>query len=854
MNVLSKLSIKNLRMNKKRTISTIVGIILSVALICGVATIATSFRETLIQNAINKSGNWHIKLEGVKEKDEKVLEKNIDIENIYKVKNVGYSKLDGIKNVDKPYLNVFSMDKNSFTNLKFKLEEGRFPENNNEIVIPKHLEYNGGVKLKVGDTVKLAIGKRVTLDNFKLYPSNPYNEEDEKLENTNLYEFKIVGVLERPSYDFEPISNPGYTAITTNLNKGDLEEFILLKNPNEYKESVTEILGAKNFKEVESNSGKFKFENFKFNNELIRWQTFNFEPSSLNAIITLCSILIFVIIFTSVFCIRNSFAIATTEKIKMYGMLASVGTTKKQIRKNVIFEALILGAIGIPFGILGGLLGIYLLLKVVNILVGDFLLDGTLFAFKASLIGMIISAVLGFITVYLSAISSARKASKVSPIESLKNSNEIKLKSKKLKTPKIIEKLFGAGGVIAYKNLKRSKKKYRTTVISLTVSIFVFITMSSFVKNMFNISSRYYKNLDYNIEINNVSNKMTNKEFNKILNLGNIKDKHILYHMPQTSSIVISDTSKFIKKFDIEYNELGKEQKRKIEEMYLNVVGLDKNTYNNYLKKLGINEKNAKNKAVLYDIALEYDEKEKTEKEYRAYNYNKKDKIIGKLQHNKKDFEIEILDVANKGPIGFEKCYSNAGYLFVNVEDFSNLEFSVDKILINSDDPNTFESNFKKEFNTHEFRLENIYKYVQQEKAISIVISIFLYGFITIITLIGVTNIFNTITSNIELRQKEFAMLKSIGMTKKEFNKMVNLETIFYSTKSLIYGIILGLIGTFALYKAASIKIEAGIYIPVVPIVISVIAVFILVFVIMKYSINKINKQNTIETIRKDNI
>ena len=134
------------------------------------------------------------------------------------------------------------------------------------------------------------------------------------------------------------------------------------------------------------------------------------------------------------------------------------------------------------------------------------------------------------------------------------------------------------------------------------------------------------------------------------------------------------------------------------------------------------------------------------------------------------------------------------------------------------------------------------------------IIKIFLYGFITVITLIGVTNIFNTITSNMELRQKEFAMLKSIGMTKKEFDRMINLETIFYSTKSLIYGIALGLIGTFVLYKAFSIKIEKGIYIPINPIIISIIAVFILVFAIMRYSMSKINKQNIIETIRNENI
>ena len=134
-----------------------------------------------------------------------------------------------------------------------------------------------------------------------------------------------------------------------------------------------------------------------------------------------------------------------------------------------------------------------------------------------------------------------------------------------------------------------------------------------------------------------------------------------------------------------------------------------------------------------------------------------------------------------------------------------------------------------------------------------LVIKIFLYGFISVITLIGVTNIFNTITSNMELRQKEFAMLKSVGMTKKEFNRMINLETVFYGTKSLIYGITLGMIGTYFIYRAFKNNITTFAF-PGIAIAISVVAVFILIFVIMKYSVRKINKQNTIETIRKENI
>ena len=851
MNVLSKLSIKNLKMNKKRTISTIVGIILSIALICGVGTLCTSFRESLIQSTIDRSGYWHLNVNNVSAKQEQELEHNIDIGKITKIQEIGYGKLDGIINPMKPYLKLYSMSNDSFKELRLKLTEGRFPQNKNEVIISRHLNYNGGLDYKIGDEINLDIGQRKTLDDYDVSVSNPYNKDDEKIVNSNNITFKVVGIIERPSYDFEKHQDPGYSIISTGYDKGKNNFFLSFKEPKDYKNTLLEIFELNDYKLLEYPKEDLKFEDFVINNELLRWQVLDFGATTMNMITTVAGIAIAIIIFTSVFCIRNSFAISTTEKTKLYGMLSSVGTTKKQIRKNVIFEALILGVIGIPLGIIGGLFAIFVLIKVVNILVGNFILNGSEFVFRTSPLVIILSIILGFITVYLSAISSARKASKVSPIENLRNSDKIKLNNKDLKTPKFINKIFGTGGVIAYKNLKRSKKKYRTTVISLTVSIFIFIVMNSFLHNMFGMSNEFFKDMKYNIEIS-YRDPISSEDVIKILNLGNIKESHIIYGESNGSILLLNDKSKFTIKQDKFTDEnTGDVIYKEADEKYLPIIGLDKNTYNNYLKELGIKKVENVHSGILYDYDIKHDEKGKSEG-YRVYNYEQGDTIRGKLIRDGENFDIVINAITKEGPIGFERNHSSSGFLFINIDDYKDFTFNVDRILIDSDDPNTFESKFIKEFKN--LNCDNIYKISQEEKAVSIVISIFLYGFITVITLIGVTNIFNTITSNIELRQKEFAMLKSIGMTKKEFNRMVNLETLFYSTKSLIYGIVLGLLGTFAFNKAFSIKIESGMYIPIIPIIISIIAVFILVFIIMRYSINKINKKNTIETIRNENI
>jgi putative ABC transport system permease protein len=845
MNILNKLSIKNLKLNKKRTISTIIGIVLSVALICAVATMATSFRETLLQGAISKRGYYHIKLSDITENDIKDIKNNRDIKDIKQIQEVGYAELKTSQNKDKPYIHLYSMENSTFEFLKFKLIEGNFPKNENEIIISKHIITNGKSDIKIGDTITLDVGKRISSDNIELDSSCSYNSEHEKIEDSEKHTFKVVGMIERPDYTFENTGDPGYTMITTNLNRGKTEAYLSLKKPKEYKSSISELLGV-NYDDldvIEKNGGETKYKH-EINSEILRWEVFAFSDSTVSMLYSVIGVVIFIIIFTSVFCIRNSFAISITEKIKMYGMLSSVGATRKQIKKNVIFEAMALGLIGIPLGILSGLFADFVLLKIVNVLLSDALVGyANGIVFKVSIIPIIISIILGFITIYLSAISSAKKAAKVSPIEQLRNSDEIKIKNKKLKTPKIIEKVFKTGGVLAYKNLKRSKKKYRTTVISIAVSVFIFITMNAFITNMFDLTGQYYEDYDYNFIVE--SSKFTDEEINKIVKQESVESYHILYQPKRMYEI--RDLSKI--------HEYGKEliTEELSGEKYcgLYLVALDEASFKEYSKKIGVKFEDVKDTGILCDEYNEYDKETGAVELKRLYKYEKGDTIVG--EYNKEELKIKVGDVSKIKPYGLEGVLYDGGYLVVNKNEFKNIDFS-DDVTITIQSNNTTELQTAIEEKDSSLTIVNLEDVAKEEKSMILVTNIFLYGFIAVITLIGVTNIFNTITSNMELRQKEFAMLKSIGMTKKEFNRMINLETLFYGTKSLLYGIILGLLGTLAMYKAFSVKIDAGMYIPIKPIIISVIFVFILIFIIMRYSISKINKQNTIETIRKENI
>lgn len=845
MNILKKLTNKNLKLNKKRTIGTIIGVILSTAMLCAVATMVTSFKYSLMVDAIETSGYYHLSFDEIDSKKVKELELNKEIKDIYQFYNMGYASYD-LEVAPLPYFDIKSANKDDLQALKFKLAEGRYPRNSSELLIN---EIFLGDELKIGAKVKLDVGKRVVSDGVTgdTEINSHFYQQGERLVDTKPLEYTIVGSYSNDVYTYRSY------AFTTGVQNDKITAYLALKNPKKYDKVIPPILGYDDYRRAVTHSGDFTA--YEINTELLRWEALAFSDSFSTMLYTVAGVVIFIIMVSSIFCIRNSFAISTTEKMKMYGMLSSVGATRKQIKKCVIYEGLVISLIGIPIGILCGLLGDFILFKVVNLIAGELIFaSSNALCFKTSILAIFVAVVLGFLTVYFSSIFSARKASKVSPIENLRSSNEVKIKSSKLKTPKIIEKLFKTGGVLAYKNLKRSKKKYRTTVISLTVSIFVFISMSAFINEGFKQSGNYYQNFDYNFQIyGNVDEFSTNlniiKHFKNIDSIYLVYDSYNPFVNYDKAKINILGSDPYINTCE-DKADTGFESSECKDFIYTGVILLDDDTFASYLKKNKLSYDKNKDKAIIYDTVRYYDEKEDKQKVGRRLKYEAGDVLeLYDINGQKQSFPVGA--VASESVYGQEGVSDFYGSIILNQKYYDNIEVGYLNIYIDSDKPNKLAEeieNFSKDISYH-----NLDEEVQAQKAMILVISIFLYGFIAIISLVGVTNIFNTITSNMDLRAREFAMLKSIGMTKKEFNRMVNLETILYSSKSLFYGIILGIIGSIAIHKAFSENIEMSYQVPYSAILISVIFVFVIVYIIMRYSIRKINKQNTIETIRNEN-
>ena len=857
MTLLNRLTIKNLKLNKKRTIVTIIGIMLSVALITAVASMYASGIKSLIKYETIIKGDFHTAFYNVPISDVDKFINNRNVEKLNITEGLGYAKIDS-KNEDKPYAYLKGFTKDALNNLSVRLVKGRLPENTNEIVIPTHLKTNGRLDLKLNDSITLEVGKRIDSKGSELSQSDKYqNTAGEQLVEMQTKTYKIVGIIERPATNIEYYTAPGYTFITyidsKNLSGNvDIYAKFTKDGVKNWDKTIANILGVSQVlfrkvynQEIESEKLTEQLKKtymFDMNKYLIDLETNPISSTSMGDLGKVLAIVIVIIVFTSIFCIKNSFDISITEKIRQYGMLRSIGATKKQIKRNVFYEATILGLIGIPLGIILGCLATYILIIISNYYLTDVIQTGFKLELVFSTYAILVAIILGIITIYFSALKSATRASKVSEIDSIRNSANLKISSKKIKSPKYIKKLFGIGGVISFKNLKRNKKKYRTTIISITVSTFVFIALYSFMELAFQNVNNELKVSDFNISLStNAINDYSYNKFLKTVNLSGVEDYAILRNSE------LSFTGSHSSKEYLEY--FGTKKKNDAEED-ITIFAIGQKQYNKYIKSLGLKYDDIKDKVILFDkqYITSYDKNNnKIIKNIRVYDFNKGDVITS----TNSQLNLEIGAISSIGP-NLLKNLSNS-YLIISDEMFDKIAKTNNlDIYYKASNADKLQDELDSYLNGESYNINNQEENVRIMNNLFTLIAIFLYGFIIVISLIGITNIFNTITTNMELRKQEFAMLKSIGMTSKEFKRMIRLESLFMGIKSLLFGILIGIILSYLIYLSSDSDIPYKL--PIVAIIISILVVFILISLIMKYSLNKISKQNTIETIRNENI
>ncbi len=934
MNLMKTLTLKNLKLNRKRTIVTIVGIILATALLSALVTLVSSFQYSMIEYQKQKDGDFHVKFSNVKMSELSEFKNNRNIESTFETMGMGFANLDGCKNEDKPYAYVMATDEAGFERGCFKLIEGRMAKNEDEIVIPRHLKTNGRIDIKVGDEITLDVGKRYDSNTEGVISENcAYEHEAETLTDTVTKHYKVVGIMERPGYGMEDYSAAGYTFVTysdelaaiDNGTKSEASEAdTTLTVYSRYtqkalrnKDAVTaDIIGVDeklfakaNNSSVEMSSEESdrflkEMENAKYdiyiNRFLISYECVFPIDGSFKALFTVAAVVALIIILTSVYCIKNSFNISITEKIRQYGMLASVGATRRQIKSSVKTEAAMLGVVGIPVGTMSGILASLILVKVVNALSAGWL--NVALSFHTSLPALILAVILSIATIYFSATGSARRAAKVTPLEAIRNTKEIKIKSAKLKTPAIIGRIWGIGGVISYKNIKRNNKKYRTTVTSIVICSVTFIVISYFMSMAFSVVGMSYASADYNIGINMSCKKDIDIEkFSKLLSGIEGAEDYLV------GAGYDFDVSK--PEYTKEYGEYCRQlydDSEDVSQMFLITV-LDDKSYDKYASDAGI--KNAAAGAILvnkctFDVYNENSSKY-VKKEMELYKYKAGDTIecgynvyddassddnaveggtesstednSGYVDEEtinngvRKTVDVTIAGVTDKVPIGY-KGYSNT-LLFMNQKGFESLwgdgkngneikpgyaSYSAYVVAENADEyQDTFEKETEgnPEYSQISFYVSNMDKQMRDEKSLFTLLGVFAYGLIVVIALIGITNIINTLSTGMELRSREFATLRSIGMTDKQFAGMVRLESVFISVKALVIGVPLGILISYLLCVMMNRMDDAIIYEPPYKaIILCIVVVIMLIYAIMKLSMTKLRHNNIIETIKNENL
>lgn len=912
MNIINQFTLRTLMKNKTRTLVTIIGIALSAAMFTAVTSSVISFQSYLLRTEIASEGAWEGWLEGCSAASAELVKKDEAVKSYAQIANLGYAMAEGCKNEDKPYLFVAGIGKGFTDFSSITLIEGRMPENNREIVLPNHLKINGGVSFNVGDTLSLQVGKRANAGGkYKGEliggQNTPFQSEEggETIVDAVSRSYTVVGICERPSY--EPYTAPGYTALTLD-NEAESDSYDLMMTFEE-PEKAAEIM------ERLANSCSEDGIVFTTHASLLRFMGRSTNSSYNRVLYSMGVILMLVILFGSVSLIYNAFSISVSERTKQFGLLKSIGATKKQMRQSVLFEACALSVAGIPLGILAGLGGMgitfHFVADMINRLWGTAAEKGVFLTLVVTWQSIVFAAVIAFATIIISALIPAKRAVKLSPMQAIRQSDDVRIRPEKVRTSGLTYRLFGFEGMLASKNFKRSRKKYRATVFSLFMSIVLFVAATSFSDYLTGAaeSTDNYSEYEVSFYLTEDNKKKTDEDIAKEVEGLSSVDR-LGYACVADGVIELPEEyfdEEYLKYFHAEEESRveGEIKESKTISQSVAVYFVRDSEYREYLKEASLNETKymgSRVKSVLiWDDARVYvDDKlmnmhilkkntwsgeldfikqsiddyyylKKTGDEYiyvnEDSNYDSGDsdgqKVFSKKEALHSCMDIEFGKVMNKTmPLGASSSHWRGAITMLL--PYSSMPEEISR----------YSTNFHVRAENHKKAYEDITKYLsggefengaggnvydeaeskETERMLLLVINIFSYGFIILISLISIANVFNTISTNINLRRQEFAMLKSVGMAGKGFHKMMNYECALYGLKGILYGVPVSCLISWYMHSAMLEGTNMKYIIPWTGILISSASVFLVVFATMLYSMSKIKKDNTIEALRNENL
>ena len=908
MNVFNKVTLESLKKNRTRTIVTIIGIMLSAAMICASTTLVSSMQNFVLRCAIHTDGDWYGAVYDAAYKDYEEIRDSDRVSSAAYAQVLGYAKIDSA-NERKPYLYVLGGDVASgyFKTMPVHLILGTLPKDSTEIILPEHLTSNGKVNYKLGDTVTLDVGDR-TLDGRRLGQDTPvytYDSETqveimsgERLENTEPRTYTVVGIYERPT--FEDYSAPGYTALTAvdtkSADQAPIHCYFKLHKP----------AGVYDFMKEMGYTQEYRY---AYNTKVLLYSGTAPFDSFLTAFYSLAAIIIALIVFGSVSLIYNAFSISVSERTRQFGLLSSVGATRKQLRRMVLFEALAVSIVGIPLGILVGIGGIGITL----LLIGDKFFSIVRVDIPMRLCvswqAVVIAAVIALVTVLISAWIPSKRATRVSAVEAIRQSMDIKVSGRPVRTSKLAYKLFGLPGVLAGKHYKRNRKKYRTTVVSLFMSIVLFVSAAAFTDYMMEsaeggLASDQF-DLIYAAE-SDASSAMTPDELLDLL----FSDQNVTGGTYTKKQFLQGDISReyVTAMYAGRFADFGMEREDAAPKE-LSISGylyfVADAEFNRLLEKYNLKEADYYDREKPLGLALDRNiELDRRLEKYVTLDtlkgdgcvieglyyveidgYYRKDSRIDEngnkvVLYQNRDNESDIIElpygesfakytlrsektieeapffVSRSTPVAINMIYPYSMLESVIPEAALNQFRNTEYFLISSNHAASFE-NLATVLTENGLSSRQLFDYAanaETNRNVVTIIRVFAYGFIVLISLIAAANVFNTISTNISLRRREFAMLKSVGMTQKGFRRMMNYECLLYGSKALLLGLPVSCGITYLIYRAVTTAYETSFHLPWAAIGIAVLSVFLVVFATMMYSMSKVKKDNPIDALKNENL
>ncbi len=847
MNVFAKITLASMKKNRARTLATVAGVMLSAAMLTAVITFGVSLLEYMAAGAALKYGDWHVAFYNVNDAFVQKQRETDGVAGVVAYEEIGYAAMEGGENPDKPYWFVAGLDERALQALPLSLLSGRMPQNSAEVVVPLHAETNGGVAVSLGDMLSLALFER-TDGGETLSQHDPFRAGQETLRPAGERSYTVVGICQRPA--FEERTAPGYTLVT--LADGEdgkaFTAFVTLKNP----------FGVRAY--VRENGGGHAY---ALNDGVLRFWGLSSDRVFTTMLWAVGCIVLAIIAAGSVFLIYNAFTISFTERMRMFGLLASVGATPRQLRNAVLLEGLFTGMAGIPCGILLGIACIGVIIRMVAKNFVDLLYQGVPLTMRLSLPAMGAAVIIGFLTILFSAGIPARLAAHLSALECIRQTETQEIRRNAVKTPRWVMRLCGLEGLLALKSFRRDRKRSGSVVLSLVLSIVLFLAANTFVVYLRQTAQQVAEVTTYDIgvTVQNMGESEMQALYEKLKKVDGVTQSAYQTMMVAGCTANAADLSEAFWQGSAQPKADGPVA------LSLQIQFLDDGSFAGILQGLGLSpEAYGGDGAAL--IALAKMDDERAESLEALPDLFARDRVRLALGTAGVESAVELacMDFAVPDSLpSFSKMESKPYILQAVAPDsyrklpvFDGLPVLSQGMTFLSDDPAQTAQQMQAVLQQMDLASRctvlNVKAMLEENRNYVFIANVFAYSFIAMISLIALANVFNTISTNISLRRRELAMLRSIGMGEKGFQKMMRLECALYGLKALAVGLPLALVCSLLIYwgmfsggaENISFRVPWG------GMGVSALSVFAVVFITMRYAVGKAKKENILDALRDE--